>query len=47
MPTTSRLMQQMARMRLGWVCFLPASTVVDASLPVGDIGGAFLFGKGL
>ena len=33
----------MARMTLGWVCFLPAS----AALPVGDIGGALLFGKGL
>lgn len=34
-------------MRLGWVCFLPASTAVAASLPVGDIVGALLFGKGL
>jgi hypothetical protein len=47
MPTTSRLMQQMARMRLGWVCFLPASTAVAASLPVSDVVGALLFGKGL
>ena len=34
-------------MRLGWVCFLPASPAVAVSLPVGDIGGALLFGKGL
>src|SRR5580704_17826309 len=47
MPTTSKLMQQMARMRLGWVCFLPASTAEAASLSVADIGGALLFGKGL
>jgi hypothetical protein len=47
MPTTSRLMQQMPRMRLGWVCFLPASTAVAALLSVGDIGGALLFDKGL
>jgi hypothetical protein len=47
MPTTSRLMQQMARIRLGWVGFLPASTAVAASLPVGDVVGALLFGKGL
>jgi hypothetical protein len=33
-------------MRLGWVCFLPASTAMAASLPVEDMGGAFLFGKG-
>jgi hypothetical protein len=47
MPTTSKLMQQIARMRSGWVCFLPAAAAVAASLPVGDIGGALLFGKGL
>ena len=47
MPTTSRLMQQMARMRLGWVCFLPASTAVAASLPVSDGVGVLLGGKGL
>jgi hypothetical protein len=39
-------MQQMARMRLGWVCFLPASTAAAASLPGGDIVGALLFDKG-
>ena len=47
MPTTSKLMQQIARIRSGWVCFLPAAAAVAVSIPVGDIGGALLFGKGL
>src|ERR1700722_11319296 len=46
MPTTSRLMQQIARMRFGWVSFFPASAPVAAFMPEGDTVEVLSDGKG-